>query len=114
MAYILGGVTLLNPKAFQREFLELSQTNTTFKGKSLRRVENRKERFVLTYQHLTEAQVDTILAEYNLNEVRTFQVTEDNLSISPTDVLVEVGVREYIPGGETYLSNFDLILTETT
>lgn len=114
MAYILGGVTLLNPKVFQREFLELSKTNTTFKGESLRRVENRKERFVLTYQHLTEAQADTILAEYNLNEVRTFEVTEDNLTIGPTDVLVEVSGREYILGGKTYLSNLDLVLTEVT
>lgn len=112
MSYQLGSTTLLYPKSFKREFIETSAENLSMDGKSTKRVEGRKEKFTLVYQNLTQAQANSILSEYELNQVRTFTVTETNLAISATDVLVDVTNRESVSAGETYLENLTLVLTE--
>ena len=112
MSYIIGNLILLNPKKFTREFIETSAENLLIEGKSTKRVENRKERFILEYQHLTPAQVDSILSEFQLGMVRTFTVNETNLSIGPTDVLIDVFDRGYPASGDLYRENLTLILTE--
>jgi len=112
MAYTLGAITLPSPKSFKREFIETGAENILLEGKTTKRIENRKERFTLVFQNLTPAQVNNVLSEYTLDEVRTFTVTEDNLSISATDVLVEVFNREYPDSGKSYRENLTLSLTE--
>ncbi len=112
MAYTLGALTLLNPKSFRRDFIETSAGNLTIRGKSVKRVENRKERFTLTYQNLTNAQVSSIMAEYNLNTVRTFTVTETELPIAATQVLVDVKTINYPLTGTEYRQDLTLTLTE--
>ena len=112
MAYILGGLTLPNPKRFSRQFIEASALNLTALGKTTKNVINRKERFTLVYQYLTQAQVNSILSEYELEIVRTFQVTETNLTIAATDVLIDVNSRDYPPSGTEYGEHLTLILTE--
>jgi hypothetical protein len=111
ISFLLGAITLPNPKSFAREFVETSARNRTAEGKETERVENRKERFILVFQELTQAQAANILSEYQLGEVRSFQVTEANLTIAATDVLVDVSPREYQPG-RGYRENLSLILTE--
>ncbi len=112
MAYILGALTLLQPKSFRREFIETSAGNLLMLGKSTKRQENRKERFILTYQNLTPAEVSSILAEYNLNETRSFESTETDLPIAATQVLIDVKGRTYPPTGIAYREDLTLILTE--
>ena len=112
MSYILGSLTLLNPKRFTREFIEKSASNLLIEGTTTKRVENRKERFTLEYQHLTPSQVNSILSEFNLETVRTFTVDEDNLVIGPTDVLVDVSTRNYPASGDLYREDLILVLTE--
>jgi hypothetical protein len=112
MTYLLGGVTLPNPKSFTRKFLETGAENLIIEGKTTKRVENRKEQFTLNYTNLTVAEVNNILSEYELNSVRDFSVTETNLSISSTPVLIDVMDREYVPAGESYRENLTLVLTE--
>lgn len=114
MSYILGAITLPNPKSLNRQFVETGAENLLIEGKTTKRVENRKEKFIMVFQDLTTAQANSILSEYELEEVRTFQVTEDNLSIGPTDVLIDVINRKYPLSGEAYRQNFDLVLTEVT
>ena len=112
MAFTLGEITLPYPKKFTREFVEVGAENLLMEGKTTKRTETRKEVFVLEYQHLTQAQVNSILSEYELDVVRTFTVTETNLAISATGVLVNVVGREYPASGELYRENLTLILTE--
>ena len=110
--YILGNVTLPNPKVFTREFVETSAENMSIEGKSTKRVENRRERFILNFQYLTSAQVNAILSEYQLNAVRNFTVAETNLTIGPTEVLIDIKDREFTAGGTIYRENITLVLTE--
>ena len=112
MAYIIGNVTLPNPKKLTREFVETSASNLLIEGKTTKRVENRKERFTLEFEHLTSAQVNSILSEYQLGTVRSFTVNETSLSIGPTDVLIDIENREYPLSGDLYRENLDLVLTE--
>ena len=111
MSFLLGDKTLPNPKSFTRGFIETSAQNRTIGGKEIKRTENRKERFTLVFQELTRAQANSILSEYRLGVVRSFQVTETNLAIAATDVLVNISSREYQPGRD-YRENLSLILTE--
>jgi len=112
MSYVLGNVTLPKPKKFTREFIEMGIENLIIEGKTTKRIENRKERFFLEYLNLTTAQVNSILSEYDLEAVRTFTVDETNLSIGPTDVLIEISGRTYPPSGLLYRENIILVLTE--
>ena len=112
MAYLLGDLTLPTPKGFRRKFMETGASNVTIEGETTKKVENRKERFTLVYQNLTPAQANAILAEYELDMVRDFQVTESNLTIAATGVLIDVDVRNYPLTGKEYRQDFKLILTE--
>ena len=113
MAYTLGGVILPNPKSFRREFIETSWSNTLIDNTLKKKINNRKERFILTYQYLSQNQANNILSEFELNEVREFTVSEDNLSISATGVLIDVSKREFMSAGKEFRQNLTLILTET-
>ena len=110
--FILGAITLPNPKSFTRKFIETSSENLLMQGKTTKRTENRKEQFTLVFQELTQAQVNSILSEYELEAVRSFQVTETNLTIAATDVLVDISPRNYPLSGKAYREEFTLILTE--
>ncbi len=112
MSFILGDVTLPNPKKFTREFIETGVENLLIEGKTTKRVENRKERFILEYQHLTTAQVNSILSEYQLEQVRTFTANDTNLDISATPVLIDIANRNYPLSGALYRENLTLVLTE--
>jgi hypothetical protein len=112
MSYILGAVTLPNPKKFTREFVETTAENLLINGTSTKKVENRKEIFTLEFSNLTVAQVNSIMSEYEMNLIRQFTVTETNLAISATDVLINVKDREYQQSGRDYRENITLVLTE--
>lgn len=108
----LGDLTLPNPKSFKRTFIETGAKNLLIEGKSTKRIENRKERFTLVFQNLTQFQTNSILSEYILDMVRVFQVTEANLSIPATEVLIDISTRKYPQSGKEYREEFRLILTE--
>ena len=112
MSFQLGNITLPYPKKFTRQFIETATENLLMEGKTTKRVENRKERFTLEFQHLTPTEVNSILSEYELDMVRDFTVTETNLAISATGVLIDVRGREYPASGELYRENLTLVLTE--
>lgn len=112
MSYTLGNITLPYPKSFRREFVETGAENLLVEGKTTKKVENRKEIFILEYQNLTPAEVNAILSEYELDSVRTFTVDETNLNISATDVFVNIQNRNYPPSGLLYRQDLTLILSE--
>ena len=112
MSYILGSLTLPNPKKFTRKIIETAVENLLMFGKTTKRVVNRKEQYILEYIHLTQAQINAILAIYDLEQVVSFTVNETNLSIGPTDVLIDISGLEYPPSAEQYRENMTIILTE--
>ena len=111
MAYILGAVTLKNPTEFTRTQVEISAENTSITGRSTKDIFKRKEQFVLMWDSLTQAQVAEILSEYNLQETRSFRVTETSLTIAATDVHIDLPERLYHKGAD-YREGMELILTE--
>lgn len=112
MAYIIGALTLPRPKAFARDTIEKSVTHELLDGTTKRDVQNRKEKYTLEFRYLTQAQVGQILAEYNLETARNFQVTETNLTIASTPVLIDIRRREYNTPGNEYREDITLILEE--
>lgn len=112
MAYTLGDITLPRPKIFRRRFVETERSNTTATGELKRRITNRKEEFELVYQNIKTESIENILSEYNLQQVRTFTVTETNLTIAATDVHIDIRSRGYNPSQRDYRQDFVLVLRE--
>ena len=112
MSYLLGSITLLNPKRFSREFVETGVQNSLLDNISTKRTENRKERYILEYEHLTPAEVNSILSIFELNSVVNFTADDTNLNISVTPVLIDITNRKYPLSGELYRENLTLVLTE--
>lgn len=112
MSYKLGDLTLPEPKSIQREVLENSQENITLTGKTTKRTLNRKQRYILSFQYLTQQQVNQLFSEVNLEVTRTFTVDEDNLTIGPVDVFIDLDSRGYEKTAEQFRENIDIILTE--
>lgn len=83
-------------------------------GKTTKKVQNRKERYILDYTFLTQAQVNSILSQFELGSALTFQCTDTNMPIGPTTVLMDIQGRDYPPSGEELREDMQIILTEVT
>ena len=114
MSFSLGDLTLPAPKSVTREFIETGAENFLIEGKTTKRTENRKEKFILTFQNLSKSVADSILAIFNLGEVVNFTSTETNFTVSATPVLVNVFDRHYVKSGGAYRQNLKLALMEIT
>ena len=112
MAYVLQGNSLPTPKRFTRNIVEKAVEHLIINGVTKKRITNRKEQFILEYQYLTPAQINAILALYNLEQSLTFSVSETNLVIDSTKVLMDISPRDYPMSGTLYLENMQVILTE--
>lgn len=110
--YTLGTIILPNPKKFERRIIEKSVENLLMFGRSTKKLQHRKEQFVLTYQFLSQEQVSTILSQYELNTVLPFTVTDTEVDIAETNVLMDISNREYPPSGNEYRENLTIVLTE--
>ena len=111
MSYVLGSLTLPAPVEFNRETVETSVENLLLTGTTKKDIVNRKERFVLRFEHLTSAEVSSIMAEYDLQTVRNFAVSETNVTITSTQVHIDITNREYVTGAD-YRENLTIILIE--
>ena len=114
MSYILGAVTLPNPVSFERETVEKSQKIITLNNTTKKDISGRKERFIISFKMLTQTEVNTILAEYDLQTTRNFQVTETNLTIAATPVHIEIDRRAYNTPGNEYREDITLFLEEVS
>lgn len=112
MAFLLNSQTLARPQSVTDEPVEVAITHTTISGTAKRDISARKKRYILRYENISKSDADTILAIYNLKAVVKFEMTETNLTVSERDVLVDLSIRDYGVPGTSYLSNFNLILTE--
>lgn len=115
MSFILGDVTLPNPVSFERKNVEIAAENLLLNGDTNKKIVSKKEVFVLTFNHLTMAEVNAILSEYNLQEVRNFEANvEDQLIIFPTQVHIDISSREYNDKDPEYREDMELVLTEVS
>lgn len=117
MAYLLDGDTLRRPAQVEEENSTQVAQHRTLDG-SYRRdyFGSNKRIWVLTYQNTQKTDYDVIKAIYDAylstNTAVTWEVTETNYTISQTTVHVDLRMREFSVKGDTYISDFDLVLTE--
>ena len=114
MPYLLGDITLPQPVSFTRRQVETSASNMTLDGRTKKDITNRKEEYILVFTLLTQAEVTSILGEFDLKTTRNFQVTESNLTISATPVHIEIASRNYNTKGGDYREDITLALTEVS
>lgn len=112
MAYTLGSITLPNPQNFQREYIETAAFILTLNNTTKKDLVGRKERYILEFTMLTQAEIASMLSEFELNTTRNFSVSESNLTIASTPVHIELERREYNTPGNEYREDIVLILTE--
>lgn len=112
MAYTLGSITLPRPKSFRRETIEQSSTIRTLNNATKKDITGRKEQYILTFTKLSQALINSILGEYNLQTTRTFEVNETNLTIAATTVHIYLPDRQYNTPGNEYREDITLILEE--
>lgn len=109
---LLNEIQLPYPKKMTRRIIEKGIEHLLVFGKTTKRIENRKEQFILEYQFLTEAQVNSMISLLNLDKVLPFSITEDNLIIAQTNVLMDITNRNYPNSGENWRQNLTVILSE--
>lgn len=117
MSYILNATTIRAPQNMNESNSTQYAQNRVLSGAVARDMFGSNKRvWALIYRNITKAEYDTIKAIHNTylstgNEV-SWQVTETNYAVSATTVHVDIPERAFETGGETYLSNFTLVLTE--
>lgn len=117
MAYLLGGSPIRNPNSVEeRNSTQVAQQRTLSGAVNRDYFGSNKRVWVLTYRIAKKADYDTIKAIYDAylssgTEV-AWQVTETNYTVSATTVHVDLIERGFNVLGESYLSDFDLVLTE--
>jgi len=112
MGYILDSTTIPRPKGFIREELLVGQDVVAINGRTGRDIRNRKERFILSWEVLSNAEVSTIMTIVEKNEAVTFSVAETNLTINETSVIVSIESIEYKIIGSNYIAALALELVE--
>jgi hypothetical protein len=116
--YLLDAIAIRNPQ-------EINEVNSTqyAQQKALSGAVGRdyfgsnKRVWVLSYRNIKKAQYDPIKAIYDsylsTGEAKTWEVTETNYQVSATTVHIDLRERSFSVGGLDYISDFDLILTES-
>jgi len=111
-AYILDSQSLPRPKSFSREFISISRDVRTIDGKEGRDMSHRKERYILGWDTLSAYNVSRILTIIDKDTAVTFAISEENLTILSTNVLVKLVSIDYITPGENYLAELVIELLE--
>lgn len=117
MAYLLNSTTIRAPLSMaERNSTQLAQ-HRTLNG-SIRRdyIGSNKRMWILSYENVKKEDFDTINTIYQsyltTGSTKSWQVTETNYTVSSVNVHVDLLVREFTVRGSSYISDFDLILTE--
>lgn len=112
MSYILNGVTLKTPSAFNREYIKVARDEKTLNGRTGRDKRVTKERFILSWEHLSSSELGDILTIIELNQAVTFLVNETNLLINETNVIVNISDVTYVIPGSNYIASTRIELKE--
>lgn len=117
MAYLLSGSEIRRPQEIdERNNTQMAQHRTLDGTINRDYFGDNKRVWILRYENTKKADYDTIKAIYDTYlstvDTVTWQVTETNYTVASTNVHIEVLERGFSVRGTTYLSDFDLILTE--
>ena len=117
MAYILNNITIHRPKAMDVERGAQTVQLRTLNGKIHRDIfGSEKRQWILKYSNLLPADYTTIETQYNLylanQETVPWEITEGNYPVSEVMVHVDLPKRGFRVLGTSYISDFELVLTE--
>lgn len=112
MSFILGGQTLLNPKRYTKNIVEVGTEHLLIYGKTTKHYQGRKYQHILEYLFLTQAQIGVITSMFEQGRLVSFSVNDGNLVVNPVDVLIEIKDRKFPPSGELYREHMTIVLTE--
>ena len=117
MAYVLAGTTIKAPKT-----MDVANSTQYAQQRALSGAIGRdyfgsnKQQWKLTYENIQKADYDTIKTIYDsylaTETTKTFAVTETNYTVASTNVHMDLVMREFRVGGSSFISDFDLVLTE--
>lgn len=110
--FYLSSVQLKRPKTFSREFIFQKTDYTAINGKTVRDTSSRKKKYMLGYEHLTKAEVDTLMDIINLNTSVQFQVRSQAFTDINKFVFPFIGGITYDIVGSDYLASLSLELIE--
>ena len=118
MSYTLNAIDIRRPASFSESNSTQSAQNRTLDGSISRDYFGDNKRvWKLSYKHVNSADylvIKSIYQGYLSNpEGVTWQVSETNYTIAETHVHVDLVDRGFSVKGTSYLSDFELILTET-
>jgi hypothetical protein len=117
MSYLLDSTTIKRPQGMQEDNNTQTAQNRTLSGAIARdQFGSNKRVWTLRYANITKADFDIINTIYqsylSTGTTKAWQVTETNYSISLTSVHINLDTRGFSVGGDQYISEFTLILTE--
>jgi hypothetical protein len=117
MSYSLNSTTIRRPNSMKQGNNTQYAANRVLSGANTRDYFGSNKRiWVLSYKNLNPsdfATIDTIYQNYLTNGAAVpFAVSEGNLVISSTNVLIDWPERDFGVPGSTYLSDCELTLTE--
>jgi len=107
--YLLDGIKLKRPKQMNREFIYQKTDYTAITGKLSRDISAKKEKFILTYDNLTKAQVDLLMTIISQNEPVSWIVSPLGIN---TVVWPYIGSIVYETVGGDYRAGLVLELIE--
>jgi hypothetical protein len=117
MSYVLASTSIKPPKNINEANSTQFAVQRVLTGAIGRQYFGSNKRvWTLNYENTNKNDYDIIRAIYNdyLNtgNLKSWQVTETNYSISATYVHVDLTGRDFKVGGTDYISDFTLTLTE--
>ena len=112
--YEINNVIVPRPVLFQREYLHAKKDVISIEGKGGRDLSGLKEKFLIGWEYLTEAELNKLLAIVEENAAVTFVVNDGNLVINETSVMVFIKSVDYEVLGNSYLASTTLELVEVT
>lgn len=117
MSWVLSGTNIRAPHEFDESNSTQVAQNRALDGSINRdHFGSNKRVWTLEYRNTNKTDYDAIKTIYDsylsTGNVKTWEVTETNYTISETNVHVDLLLRSFSIRGEDYLSDFTLILTE--
>ena len=117
MAFILDGTSIRRPYSMNESNSTQMAIQRTLSGAITRDLFGDNKRvWTLSYQTTNKDDFDTINAIYQsylaTETAKTWEVTESNYTISETTVHVDLQTRDFNIRGISFISDFELILTE--
>ena len=110
--YLLNEEALPRPNRLLREFVFLKTDYYAMTGKTLRDVSYQKQKYILQWDDITNAQAEAIEAMVKTNQAVYFSANDHELQIASVKVFGFVASKEYTVLGSEYRVSMTLDLVE--